>query len=60
MINEAAAKKDIAQFEELMGTKMCLDAHLTGKHILNGFRSLFTFTSSLFIAMNNSRDFLAQ
>ena len=54
MINEAAAKKDIGTFEELMGTKMCIDAHFTGKNILSGFRSLFTFTGALFICMNNS------
>jgi hypothetical protein len=57
-INEAAAKKDLATFEEYMGQKMCIDAHITGKNTLAGFRSLFTFTGSLMIVMNNSREYL--
>jgi len=36
---------------------MCIDVHLTGKNTLAGFRSLFTFSGSLFIVLNNSSDF---
>ena len=43
-----------------MGMKMCIDAHVTGKQTLAGFRSLFTFTGSLFIVMNNSSEFLSK
>lgn len=57
MINEAAHKKDIATFEDLMGAKMCIDAHLVGKNTLANFRSLFTFTGSLFICMNNYENY---
>jgi hypothetical protein len=38
MINDAAKNKDMATFEELMGAKMCIDAHLVGKNTLAGFR----------------------
>ena len=57
-INKAASQRDLATFEEYMGIKMCFDAHLAGKNVLSGFRSLFTFTASLFIVMNNSDEFL--
>ena len=30
-INKAASTKDIPQYEELMSTKLCIDAHLLGK-----------------------------
>lgn len=53
-INKAAKAKDLPAFDEYMGMKLCIDAHLTGKNTLAGFRSLFTFTGSLFIVMNNS------
>jgi hypothetical protein len=39
---------------------MCIDAHLAGKQILSGFRSLFTFTGTLFIVMNNCEEYLAK
>ena len=48
-INKAAKEKDFATFEEYMGMKLCLDAHLLSKNTLAGFRSLFTFTGALFI-----------
>ena len=57
-INDAAKKKDLASFEEYMGQKMCIDAHLIGKNTLAGFRSLFTFTGTLFIVMNTSERYL--
>ena len=57
-INEAAHKKDLATFEEYMGQKMCIDAHITGKNTLAGFRSLFTFTGALMSVMNNSETYL--
>jgi|LauGreDrversion4_2_1035121.scaffolds.fasta_scaffold127334_1 hypothetical protein len=57
MINDAAKNKDMAAFEELMGAKMCIDAHLVGKNTLAGFRSFFTFTASMFLVMNNSEEF---
>jgi hypothetical protein len=41
-----------------MGQKMCIDAHITGKNTLAGFRSLFTFTGALFSVMNNSETYL--
>jgi len=47
-------------FEEYIGLKMCIDAHLAGKQILSGFRSLFTFTGTLFIVMNNCEEYLAK
>jgi len=53
MINKAAKEKDLNSFEEFMGMKMCIDAHICGKNILTHFRSLFTFTGALFIVMNN-------
>ena len=37
---------------------MCIDAHITGKNTLAGFRSLFTFTGALFSVMNNSEIYL--
>jgi hypothetical protein len=40
-----------------MGIKMCYDAHLTGKNTLAGFRSFFTFTGCMFIAMNNAEEY---
>lgn len=37
---------------------MCIDAHITGKNTLAGFRSLLTFTGSLLSVMNNSETYL--
>lgn len=37
---------------------MCIDAHITGKNTLAGFRSLFTFTGALISVMNNSENYL--
>ena len=37
---------------------MCIDAHITGKNTLAGFRSLFTFTGALMSVMNNSETYL--
>jgi Ubiquitin elongating factor core len=58
MINEAAHKKDLGAFEEYMGVKMCIDAHLVGKNTLANFRSLFTFSNALFLSMNNAETYL--
>lgn len=46
-------------YEEYLGMKLCLDVHLVSKNILAGFRSLFTFTGALFIAMNNYEYYVA-
>ena len=43
-----------------MGSKMCIDAQLTGKNTLAGFRQLFSFTGALFISMNNSYEYVAR
>ena len=59
-INDAAHKKDFQTFEELMGTKMCIDVHLTGKNTLAGFRYFLTFTGALFMCMNNGTEFLSK
>ena len=40
-----------------MGVKMCIDAHIIGKNTLTGYRSLFTFTGALFIAMSNYNNY---
>jgi hypothetical protein len=37
---------------------MGYDAHLAGKQILSGFRSLLSFTGTLFIVMNNYEEYL--
>ena len=39
---------------------MCYDAHLTGKNTLAGFRSFFTFTGSMFMAMNNAEEYMSK
>ena len=36
-----------------------MDVHLVSKNILAGFRSLFTFTGALLIAMNNYEYYIA-
>lgn len=40
-----------------MGAKLCIDAHVLGKHTLAGFRSLFTFTGALFMSLNNAFEY---
>jgi len=60
MINDAAHKKDMATYEELMGAKMCIDVHLIGKNTLAGYRSFFTFTGALFITLNNADEVLSK
>lgn len=38
---------------------MCYDAHIFGKNVLAGFRSLFTFTGSLLISINSNKSVLS-
>jgi hypothetical protein len=51
-INKAANEKNMQAYEEHMSTKLCIDAHLIGKHTLASFRELLTFSGALFIVMN--------
>ena len=59
MINEAGQKRDFGQFEELMGVKMSIDAHIVGKNTLAGYRQFFTFTGALFMVMNNNETYIS-
>eukprot|EP00347_Sterkiella_histriomuscorum_P007831 403347399 len=52
-INKAAKERDFNLYEEFMGQKLSIDAHLIGKNTLACFRSLFTFSGALFQSMSS-------
>jgi hypothetical protein len=42
-------EKDYQRFDEIMATRICMDAHLFGKNIMQLYRQLFSFTNALII-----------
>ena len=53
-MNKAVAAKDMHSFEMFMSYKLSIDVHIVGKNTLSNFRSLFSFSGSLFMLMNAS------
>jgi hypothetical protein len=52
-MSKAFKNKDYGMLENILGIKLCYDAHLIGKNTLANFRSLFTFTNCLIISLNS-------
>jgi hypothetical protein len=48
-LNKSISEKNYPQFDELMAQKVCMDAHVFGKHIIALYRQLFGFTNALLI-----------
>lgn len=56
-INEAIDQKDYDKYEEATAYKLCLDAHIFGKGTLGLYRSLFSFTNTLVMAIGQKQTF---
>jgi hypothetical protein len=52
-LNSAIGAKDMHKYDDIRGNLMTLEVHVLGKNTLDNYRSLFTFSGALFIAMNN-------
>jgi hypothetical protein len=50
-INEAIDQKDYDKYEDAVSYKLCLDAHIFGKGTIGLYRSLFSFTNTLVMAI---------
>lgn len=48
-VNKAIEAKDWAAFDDLMATRLCMDAHVFGKNTISLYRQLFSFTNALMI-----------
>lgn len=48
-LNKSVSAKDYGQYDQFMAEKISMDAHIFGKHIIQLYRSLFTFTNCLLI-----------
>lgn len=48
-VNKAIESKDWQAFDDLMATRLCMDAHVFGKITISLYRQLFSFTNALMI-----------
>ena len=48
-VNKAIEAKDWQQFDDLMATRLCMDAHIFGKNTIALYRHFFSFTNALLI-----------
>jgi len=52
-INDAIDEKDWEKYEDASAYKLCLDVHVFGKGTLGLYRSLFSFTNTLVMAIGS-------
>ena len=56
-INDAIDAKDYDKYEEAISNKLCLDVHVFGKGTIGLYRSLFSFTNTLVMAIGDKQKF---
>ena len=50
-VNEASQSKNLPEFEDALGTYLCLEAHFMSQNLVTGYSNLFQYTCALIMTI---------